>query len=72
MCELASAVQIGHVGHQVAFGFSGYHAEFHEGYQKHTNPLNCSNSSYNIYGYNADFHKGHGTVGNGSGAAWYV
>jgi hypothetical protein len=43
---------------------SGYHAEFREGcYQKHTNPLNCMNSSSNIYGYHADFHEGRGTVG---------
>jgi hypothetical protein len=41
---------------------SGYHAEFHEGYQKHTNPLNCRTSSSDISGHHADFHEGHGTV----------
>jgi hypothetical protein len=42
---------------------SGYHAEFHEGYQKHTNPLNCRTSSSDITGYHADFHEEHGIVG---------
>jgi hypothetical protein len=42
---------------------SGYHAEFHEGYQKHNNPLNCRTSSSDISGYHADFYEGHGTVG---------
>jgi hypothetical protein len=28
---------------------SGYHAEFHEGYQKHTNPLNCRTSSLGYF-----------------------
>jgi hypothetical protein len=53
--------------------FSGYHAEFYEGYQKHTNPLNCRTSSSDISGYHADFHEGHGTAwqNNGMGAAWH-
>jgi aminoglycoside phosphotransferase family enzyme len=38
---------------------SGYHAEFHEGYQKHTNRLNCSTSSSDISGYHAEFHDGY-------------
>jgi hypothetical protein len=42
---------------------SAYHAEFHEGYQKHTNPLNCRNISSDISCYDADFHERHGTVG---------
>jgi hypothetical protein len=42
---------------------SSYNAEFHEGYQKHTNPLNCRTSISDISGYHADFHEGHGTVG---------
>jgi hypothetical protein len=46
---------------------SGYHAEFHEGYQKHTNPLNCRISISDISGYHADFHEGHGTVGEWQG-----
>jgi hypothetical protein len=61
---------------------SGYHAEFHEGcYHKHTNPLNCRNSSSDISGYHADFHEGHGTAGewqghgmacvNSRGTAWH-
>jgi hypothetical protein len=41
---------------------SGYHAEFHEGYLKHTNLLNCRTSSSDISSYHADFHEGHGTV----------
>jgi hypothetical protein len=36
---------------------SGYHAEFHEGYQKHSNPLNCRTSISDISGYHADFHE---------------
>jgi hypothetical protein len=40
----------------------GYHADFHEGYQKHTSPLNCKTISAVISGYHADFHEGHGTV----------
>jgi hypothetical protein len=55
---------------------SGYHAEFHEGYQKHTNPLNCRTSSSDISGYDADFHEGHGAVGewqrNGMACVNYV
>jgi hypothetical protein len=46
---------------------SGYHAEFHEGYQKHTNPLKCRTSSPDISGYHTDFHEGHGTVGEWQG-----
>jgi hypothetical protein len=61
---------------------SGYHAEFHEDYQKHTRVksgnstlkkkkkddlLNCCTSSSDISGYHADFHEGHGTVGAGQG-----
>jgi hypothetical protein len=42
---------------------SGYHADFHERYQKHANPLNCRTNSSDIFGYLADFHEGHGTVG---------
>jgi hypothetical protein len=42
---------------------SGYQAEFHEGYQKHTNPLNCRTSSSDISGYHADFLEERGTVG---------
>jgi hypothetical protein len=55
---------------------SGYHAEFHEdSYQKHTNPLNCRASSYDISGYHAIFHEGHSAVGERlgrgtSGTAW--
>jgi hypothetical protein len=49
---------------------SGYHAEFHEGYQKHTNPLNYTTSSSDISGYHKDFHEGHGTVEEWQGAAW--
>jgi hypothetical protein len=51
---------------------SGYNAEFHEGYQKHSIPLNCRTSSSDISGYHADFHKGHGTFGEwqGRGMAW--
>jgi hypothetical protein len=47
---------------------SGYHPEFHEVcYQKHTNPLNCRTSSWDISGYHADFDEGHGTVGEWQG-----
>jgi hypothetical protein len=48
---------------------SGYHAEFHEGYRKHTNPLNCRTSSSDISGY---FHEGHSIVveWQGHGIAW--
>jgi hypothetical protein len=60
---------------------SGYHAEFLESYQKHTNPLNCRSSSSDISGHHADFQEGNGTVGewqergmawqgNGMGTAW--
>jgi hypothetical protein len=51
---------------------SGDHAELHEGYRKHTNPLNGRTSSSDISGYHADFHEGHGTVGEwqGRGMAW--
>jgi hypothetical protein len=48
---------------------SGYHAECHEGYQKHTNPLNCRTISLDISGYHADFHEGHGTVGEWQGCS---
>jgi hypothetical protein len=37
---------------------SGHRAEFHEGYQKHTNPLNRRTSSSDISGYNAEVHEG--------------
>jgi hypothetical protein len=63
MCELASAVERRHVGNCPRSVSSGYHAEFHEGYQKHANPLNCRTSSSDISGYYAEFHEGHGTVG---------
>jgi hypothetical protein len=43
--------------------FSGYYAEFHEGYQKHTNLLNSRTSSSDIFGYFVEFHEGHCTVG---------
>jgi hypothetical protein len=46
---------------------SGYHAEFHEGYQKHTNSLNCRTSNLDNSGYHADFHEVHGTVGQRHG-----
>jgi hypothetical protein len=46
---------------------SGYNAEFHEGYQNHTNPFNCRTSSSDISGYHADIHEGHGTVGEWHG-----
>jgi hypothetical protein len=46
---------------------SGHRAEFHEGYQKHTNPLNRRTSSSDISGYHADFHEGHGPVGEWQG-----
>jgi hypothetical protein len=36
---------------------SGYHAEFHGGYQKHTNPLNCRSGSSDISGYHPDFSR---------------
>jgi hypothetical protein len=42
---------------------SGYHVEFHEGYKKHINPLNCRTNSSDISGYHTKFHEGHGTVG---------
>jgi hypothetical protein len=41
---------------------SGYQAEFHECYQKHTNPLKCTTGSWDISGYHAEFREGHGTV----------
>jgi hypothetical protein len=47
---------------------SGYHVEFHEGcYQKHTNPVNCTNNSSDISGYHEHFHEGHGSVGEWQG-----
>jgi hypothetical protein len=46
---------------------SGYHAKFHEGYKKHTNPLNCRTSSSDISGYHADSHEEHDTVGEWQG-----
>jgi hypothetical protein len=46
---------------------SGYFTEFHEGYQKHTNPLNCRTSSSDISGYHADVHERHDTVGEWQG-----
>jgi hypothetical protein len=46
---------------------AGYHSEFYDGYQKHTNPLNCRTSSSEISDYHADFHEGHGTVGEWQG-----
>jgi hypothetical protein len=58
------------MGDLLAFGFSGYHAEFHEGcYQNHTDPLNCRTSSLNFSSYHADFHKGHGAVGEWQGCS---
>jgi hypothetical protein len=55
---------------------SGYHAEFHKGYQKHTKKLNCRTCSSDVSGYHADFHEGHDTVGEwqgtGMGTAWHV
>jgi hypothetical protein len=42
---------------------SDYHVVFHEGYQKHTNPLTCKASSSDISGYHVDFHEERGTVG---------
>jgi hypothetical protein len=62
MYELASVVQRRHVG-DLRSASSGYDAEFHEGYQVHTNPLSCRTSSSAISGLHADFHEGHGTVG---------
>jgi hypothetical protein len=54
--------------------YSCYLVEFHEGYQKHTKPLNCRTSSSDISGYHADFNEGRGAVGewqgNGMGTAW--
>jgi hypothetical protein len=47
--------------------YSGNDAEFHEGYQKHTNLLNCRTSTLDDFGYHADFHEGHGTVGEWQG-----
>jgi hypothetical protein len=41
---------------------SGYHAEFHAVYQKHTNPLDCRTSSSDISGYHADFQEERGNV----------
>jgi hypothetical protein len=68
MCELASAVQRRHVGDlPPRSASSGYHTEFHEGYQKQTNPLNCRTSSSDISGYHADSEEGHGTVGEWQG-----
>jgi hypothetical protein len=46
---------------------SGFRAEFHEGYQMHTNPLNCRTSSSGISGYHADYHEGQ----EWQGAAWH-
>jgi hypothetical protein len=62
---------------------SGYHAEFHEGYQKRTNPLNYRTSSSDISGNHVGFQERHGAVGewqgrgmawqgNGMGAAWQM
>jgi hypothetical protein len=65
MCDLASAVQRRHVGDMAAFGF---HAEFHEGYQKHTNPLNCRTSSSDISVYHTNFNEGHGNCRRTAGA----
>jgi hypothetical protein len=71
MCELASAVQRRHVGALPAS--SGYHVDFHEGYdQKHTNPLNCRTSSSDISDYHANFHKRMALSENGRGAEWHV
>jgi hypothetical protein len=52
---------------------SGYHTEFHKGYQKHNNLLSCGTSSSDIYRYHVDFREGHGTVGEwqGRGMAWH-
>jgi hypothetical protein len=72
MCELASAVQRRYVGDLHAFGLFRYYAEFHEGYQKHTDLLNCRTSSLDVSGYHTDFHEGHGTVGEWQGMAWHV
>jgi hypothetical protein len=49
---------------------SGYHAWFHDGYQKHINPLNCRTSSSDISGYHAGFHEG--LSENGRVVAWHV
>jgi hypothetical protein len=51
---------------------SSYHAEFHKGYQKHTNLLNRKTSSSHISGYHEDFYKGHSTIREwqGHGMAW--
>jgi hypothetical protein len=46
---------------------SVYHAEIHEGYQKHTNSLKCMTSSSDISGYHAEFLEGHGTDGEWQG-----
>jgi hypothetical protein len=46
---------------------SGYYAEIHEDYQKHTNPLHGRTSLSDISGYHADFHEGHATVGEWQG-----
>jgi hypothetical protein len=40
---------------------SGYHPDYHEGYQKDTIPLK------DISGYYTDFHEGHGTFGEWRG-----
>jgi hypothetical protein len=67
MRELASAVQRRRVGDLPLSASPGHHAEFHDGYQKHTNPLNCKTSSSDTSGYHADFHKGYGIVGQWQG-----
>jgi hypothetical protein len=83
MCESASAVQKRHVVDMPLSAFSGYHAEFLQGYQKHTNQLYCKTSRTVISGYHAYFHEGHGTVAewqghnmewqeNGMSAVWHV
>jgi hypothetical protein len=46
---------------------SGYNAEFHKAYQKHTNQLKSRTSSSDISGYHAEFHEGHSTVGKWQG-----
>jgi hypothetical protein len=62
MCELASAVQIRHVGLPMS-GFFRLPRGVPRSYQKHTNPLTFRISSSIICGYDTGFHKGHGSVG---------
>jgi hypothetical protein len=83
MCELASADQRQHVGHQPACSFYWLPHGVLEGcYQKHTNPLNWTSSS-DISSSHAEFHERPSTVGerqgrgmawqgNGMEAAWHV